>query len=767
MVVKVRGARALALIAASCVAAGMLAFSAGSADAAVSCPSVNPSTGAVTPPPTAGTDWSGCNLTGADFYDAHLSGLNLTGANLTNADLLYATISSNLTDANLSGANMTGDNLTAATLTDADMATANLDNVWTFNTVGVPASLPAGWEDVNDYILGPTANLTYALLNGQDLAGYDLDQANLSSADLAHANLSGTDLAQATLVGVQSGGITGTPLIPAGWQLINGYLVGAGAYLEGAALSGADLASADLTGTDFSGADLSGADLNDANLSTAKLGSANLSHADLSGANLNAATLTTAILTGANLTNTDATGSELTDANLTKATLTGTILTDADLDGANLASTDLSAATLTGVQSGGIAGSPTLPTSWNLFNGYLVGPTANLANASLAKLSLTGADLGSSNLSDADLTDASLPSADLISADLSSANLTGATLTSADLTDATLTDANLTNVDLDHATFSSTVLTGVTWLNTTCPDGSNSNSHDSGCNSPLNTTPPVAHPGLASTATEVNGWFDAPVTVYWYWTDAGPLNPADCTTDSTTMTNGPVTLTATCTDLAGHTATDSYQLKVDSTRPVVKVTGVAAGDHYVLGNVPAAGCTTTESISGVGTAAQLSTSTGGSNGVGPFTATCTGAVSVAGNPQAGPAQAKYTVGYGLGGFTVPRSGSMIRTSSHHIIVRFRLVNAKGVAVSAATAKGLAWAQDVRVTLTGPGIRAVSAFCTWSAAARTFHCTLKIPANVATGRRHKYSITAAENVGTGFYSVPGVGRAANPETIHFK
>jgi uncharacterized protein YjbI with pentapeptide repeats len=747
MVVKLRlSARALALIAASCVAAGMLTFSAGSADAAVSCPSVNPSTGAVTPPPTPGTDWSGCNLTGADFYRAPLSGLNLTGANLTNADLLYATISSNLTDANLSGANMTGANLTGATVTGADMATANLTNVWTFSTVGVPASLPAGWEDVNDYILGPTANLTYALLDGQDLAGYDLDQANLSSADLAKANLSGTDLAQASLAGVQSGGITGTPSLPAGWQLITGYLVGAGAYLEGAALSGANLASANLTGTDFSGAELSGTDLNDANLSTAKLGSANLSRADLAGANLDAAVLT--------------------DANLTKATLTGTILTNADLDGANLTTTDLSAATLTGVQSGGITGSPTLPTSWKLFNGYLVGPTADLANASLEKLSITGADLNSTNLSDADLTGASLPSADLVSADLSSANLTGAALTGANLTDATLTDANLTNADLDNATTSSAVWTGVTWLNTTCPDGSNSNKHDSGCFSPLNMTPPVAHPELMSGGSEVNGWFNAPVTVQWNWTDAGPLNMAKCTMDSTTTTNGPITLTASCTDLAGNTATDSYQLKVDTTRPVVKVTGVTAGDHYVLGTVPAAGCKTTESVSGVAQAASLSTSTGGSHGVGPFTATCAGAVSVAGNPQAGPAQAKYTVGYGFSGFAAPRPGSTIKTSSQHITVRFRLVDAKGTAISAATAKALAFAQNVRVTLTGPRIHTVRAFCNWSASARAFSCALKIPAKVTTGKRNRYTITAEENVGTGFYSVPVVGRAANPESIRF-
>jgi uncharacterized protein YjbI with pentapeptide repeats len=748
MASKLLGRRVLSVIVAGGVVAGMLAFSAGPATAAVTCPTVSQSTGAVSPPPSPGADWSGCNLTGADLFDLHLNGMNLTGANLTNANLLFDTDSSNLTDANFSGANMTGDNLTAATVTGANMATANLDNVWTFNTVGVPASLPSGWEDVSDHILGPTANLTFATLKGKDLAGYDLDEANLSQANLTDTNLAGTDLGQATLDGVQSGGITGTPSIPSGWQLTDGYLIGSGANLGGATLTDADLTDANLSDTDFEGADLSGADLGGTNLTTANLDGANLSQASLTNADAESATLV-----GADLTSTTLTQAALTDANLSQATLTGA---------------DLPTATLTGIQSGGIAvdgSSPSLPANWSLFNGYLVGPAANLASASLGGLTLTNADLSSANLTSADLTNASLPSADLVSTNLTSANLTGTTLTSADLTSTNLTDANLTDANLDGAATDNTVTTGVTWLNTTCPDGSNSNDHDSGCFSPFNTTPPVAHPRLLSAGTEVNGWFNAPVTVEWSWTDAGPLNYADCTLSSTTTASGPITLTASCTDLAGHTATDSYKLKVDTTSPVVQVTGVAAKDQYVLGKVPQAGCSTTEAISGVEKAAKVSVSTGGTHGVGPFTATCAGAVSVAGNPQPAPVQAKYTVGYGFGGFSAPRPGSTIAKSSHSITATFRLVNAAGTAVSAATASNLAFAHDVRVTLRGPGISTVSAFCQWSTTAHVLTCALKIPAKVLTAR--KYSLSAEENVGTGFYAVPVAGKVVNPETIYFK
>lgn len=57
---------------------------------------------------------------------------------------------------------------------------------------------------------------------------------------------------------------------------------------------------------------------------------------------------------------------------------------------------------------------------------------------------------------DADLRDADLAGADLDNADLTDANLTGA-----DLTDASITD--------------------VTWRNTICPDGTNSDAAENSC----------------------------------------------------------------------------------------------------------------------------------------------------------------------------------------------------------------------------------------------------------------------------------------------
>lgn len=77
----------------------------------------------------------------------------------------------------------------------------------------------------------------------------------------------------------------------------------------------------------------------------------------------------------------------------------------------------------------------------------------------------------SSFLSFAVLVDATLTNGNLFGSNADYANLTGANLTGANLTLVTLTGANLTGADL----------TGVTWSNTTCPDGSNSDSHGDTC----------------------------------------------------------------------------------------------------------------------------------------------------------------------------------------------------------------------------------------------------------------------------------------------
>jgi pentapeptide repeat protein/Big-like domain-containing protein len=93
-------------------------------------------------------------------------------------------------------------------------------------------------------------------------------------------------------------------------------------------------------------------------------------------------------------------------------------------------------------------------------------PCQSLAGCNLHGLNLTGAQLSGANLSNANLNGANLTGADFSGADLSGANLNGANLTGADLSGTDVTGANFNKV---------------TWSDTTCPDGTDSNADGGTC----------------------------------------------------------------------------------------------------------------------------------------------------------------------------------------------------------------------------------------------------------------------------------------------
>ncbi len=76
----------------------------------------------------------------------------------------------------------------------------------------------------------------------------------------------------------------------------------------------------------------------------------------------------------------------------------------------------------------------------------------------------------------ADLRNCALPGAYLPQADFTGSDLSGANLSYAYLDGANFTGANLAGANLASAR-----LIAVTWSNTTCPDGSNSDSHGNTC----------------------------------------------------------------------------------------------------------------------------------------------------------------------------------------------------------------------------------------------------------------------------------------------
>ena len=100
------------------------------------------------------------------------------------------------------------------------------------------------------------ANLSGANLFGADFTNADLAGADLAGADLGNANLSDTNLTGANLAGVKSGNIIGTPSLPPGYQIVNGYIVGPGVVLLTARVQYSDLSGADLSNTNLLSANL-------------------------------------------------------------------------------------------------------------------------------------------------------------------------------------------------------------------------------------------------------------------------------------------------------------------------------------------------------------------------------------------------------------------------------------------------------------------------------------------------------------------------------
>lgn len=70
-------------------------------------------------------------------------------------------------------------------------------------------------------------------------------------------------------------------------------------------------------------------------------------------------------------------------------------------------------------------------------------------------------------------------------ANLSGASFVGTKLRSVDFTNATLTDADFTEADLLGAALDDAAIDGVTWSNTICPDGTNSDDAASSCENHL------------------------------------------------------------------------------------------------------------------------------------------------------------------------------------------------------------------------------------------------------------------------------------------
>jgi uncharacterized protein YjbI with pentapeptide repeats len=460
---------------------------------------------------TESTSCAVTGLTNGHKYVIRVKASNSVGAG--RAALIRGVTPSGVPNCSYLGpnANLEGCNLSNVDLNGVSLAGAILSDVSSGGITGVPSALPSDWSLVDGYLLGPSAVLVGADLVGANLTGLDLDgaglgNANLTGADLDSANLTSVGLTNAILTdanltdailtgadptGVTSGGVVGSPsALPSNWLLVGGYLIGPGANLVGVDLSGDNLDNADLNNANLTDSDLAGASLTNSAISGTNLTDSNLTNVDFSGAILSDANLSGATLTGADLEFTDLfgvisggvvgspaslpsgwvllsgyffgqganlTGADLAGFNLTGFNLSNAILTGSDLAGANLAGVNLNT-----IATGGIIGTPSaLPTNWELIAGYLIGPGTYIVSSNLTGINLSRTDM---------------VGAELVDSNLSSANLTGSDLANADLAEVNFTGANLMGANLAGAAFPS-----ATWSNTTCPDGTNSDSDGDTC----------------------------------------------------------------------------------------------------------------------------------------------------------------------------------------------------------------------------------------------------------------------------------------------
>lgn len=219
-------------------------------------------------------DFSGQDLSAANFIDATLDGTNLTGAIVTDAAFgrvtskgfteaqLYATASyanktmrgirlsqNDLSGWNFRGLDVTGARFDDADLSHADLSSADLTRVSMEESILIRANLANANLTDGEF---DEANLTAANLSGANLTSSSFRGSNLSHANLTDADLTGVAIAGANLSGAR--GFTEAQLYSTSSYQAN-------------RLNGIGLAGERLTGWNFRDQGLFNAQLNGTDLS--------------------------------------------------------------------------------------------------------------------------------------------------------------------------------------------------------------------------------------------------------------------------------------------------------------------------------------------------------------------------------------------------------------------------------------------------------------------------------------------------------------------
>ena len=311
----------------------------------------------------------------------------------------------------------------------------------------------------------------YCNLDGENLAGWNLQNAGLHSvslvnADLRATNFNGANLSNSKLRGadIRGASFDNATLRNSDLRRVRGVAATfIASDMEASILDNADLRTAELRFVNLRGASLKQTRLSRASLEGAQLDNVSASQVDLRASNLQEARLVRAKLIQADIRGAKLNTADLRHSNMTAARLLSADLSASQLQGANLTTADLRGANLTGVdlRTVDLEGA-------NLSEAKL--ENTNLTNLDLRNVTLVGSFLGSAilegaNLHGVDLTRVQWPNARLVGADLTGADLGGVRLSVLQSHDIDLRKIQLNEVDLRDIAFQNFVLTDVDFSN--------------------------------------------------------------------------------------------------------------------------------------------------------------------------------------------------------------------------------------------------------------------------------------------------------------
>lgn len=444
------------------------------------------------------------DCSGIDFSGKNISGIDLSGRNFTNCDFSGTNLSyCNLTNANFTNANIYKTNLSYSILNNVDLTGAiffqpNFTGIYLSSSTA-EFVLPNGFKFVNNYFIGPGLNLEGIDLSGVNLSNVNFQGSNLTNAILTNTKVWGTKFTNAILNNVTTGGMTGTPILPSSYKIINRFIVGPYVNLTNANLSEIDLTDMNVVGTNMSGTNLTNTILKNV-ISGEIKGTPIISattkfingylvskeslnnNSDLSGGDLSGADLTDTTLTNTNfynVTSRNIIGDPILSSsyqvrdgylvgpnvNMSGLDLSGVNLSDISMTGMNVDGTDLRYTNLTNITSGGLRGTPILDSKYKLYNQYIVGPNVNLNGADLSGIDLSGMNLDGTNLENANLIgirSGFIEGTPIVSSKYKlmkgyivgpEVDLRGANLEWQDFSDMDLFRTDFTDAKLNHATF--------------------------------------------------------------------------------------------------------------------------------------------------------------------------------------------------------------------------------------------------------------------------------------------------------------------------